>query len=96
MDDELAAVFDAWDKESGDGRDAERAYQLSDDYVEAHPDEFKNYENLPLKYCVQELEDLRNSGNEDWRKVQVWLWHQFEPQNIGGVYEPKLRVTNGN
>ena len=32
---------------------------------------------------------------EPWFLVQVWLWHEFEPQNIGGTYEGELRVNHG-
>ena len=95
MDDELAPIFEAWDKESGDGRDADEAYRLSDEYVDSHPDEFAGFEGLGLEDCVSILERRREAGDPGWAKMQVWLWHRFEPQNIGGVYQPTLRVTNG-
>ena len=32
----------------------------------------------------------------DWFRIQVWLWHRYEPQNIGGEVEAKLRIpTSG-
>lgn len=92
---ELDEVFDAFDKDTGDGRDYELTCELADAYVAENPEQFVNLQNLSLEECVRSLEVFRDAGFEDeWRKVQVWLWHTYEPQNIGGTYTATVRVQD--
>ena len=90
---EFEAIKEAWNSETGDGRDEELVRNLSDVYVAAHPDEFVSYDGLDERACVKALEVFREAGLEDDEfRVQVWIWHYFEPQEIGGTYRAKVRV----
>lgn len=90
---EFEVIKDAWDPETGEGRDEERVRQLADSYVGDHPDEFTSYDGLDEKQCVKALEVFREAGLEDDEfRVQVWIWHWFEPQEIGGTYKAKVRI----
>lgn len=93
MNADLQAVKDAWDKDSGGGRDEDKARELADAYVEAHSDEFEPLRDLSLDECVKAVDVFRAAGMEtdQWR-IEAWLLHAYEPQNIGGTYEAKLRV----
>lgn len=93
MKSEFAAIKDLWDSETGEGRDWEMVRQLSDEYVAAHPDEFESFQSLDEVQCVKALEVFREAGLEDDEyRVQVWIWHHFEPQEIGGTYKATVRV----
>jgi tRNA A37 N6-isopentenylltransferase MiaA len=102
MNKDLKAVKDAWDpgdpetKNVKAKRDEDKVRALSDAYVEAHPDEFAELREMTQEQCVQALEVFRAAGMEDseW-KVQAWLFHHFEPQNIGGEYKATVRISNG-
>ena len=92
---EMATIADAMDKTTGDGRDHAKAVDLADKYVAKHPDEFKEMEALTLEQCVQEVEHYRNVGRADKEQLfEIWLLHKFEPQNIGGTAQPKVRVPS--
>lgn len=96
MNAELEAIRDAWDKNTGDGRD-ESARELADEYVVAHEDQFASLKNMTLDQCVQAVDVFRQAGMEEeqWR-VETWLLHRYEPQNIGGVADAKVRLfANG-
>lgn len=121
-DDNLDALFDAWDKTTGDGRDAERARQICDTHVTANPDQFNDLEarleelkaegkdNTEIIADFVEMIDgrreaaniFRDSGMEaqarqcddDKLRIDVWLMHRFDPQNIGGEYHATLRIPN--
>ena len=92
---DLDAIRDAWDKETGDGRDEESARALADEYVAEHPEEFAELENLTLEQCVQAIDAFRAAGLDKsvWR-IETWLLHRYEPQNIGGTYAPQVRIPN--
>lgn len=93
MKSEFAAIKDLWDTETGEGRDEEMVRQLSDEYVAAHPEEFTSFDGLDEKALVKALEVFREAGLEDDEfRVQVWIWHYFEPQEIGGTYRAKVRI----
>lgn len=93
MNSELQAIKDAWDTETGNGRDP-NARTLADQYVKNHPDQFEDYKELTLPECVKALEVFRDAGmeSEQW-KVETWLLHRYEPQNIGGTYQAQVRLT---
>lgn len=96
MDAELDAIFTAWDKNSG-GRDETLTRSLSDDFVAAHPELFSELQAFgdDLDRCVQSLEVFRAAGwRTQERLVQVWLWHTFAKQEIGGEVVAKLRFPN--
>lgn len=93
MKTEFAAIKDIWDADTGEGRDEEMVRQLSDEYVAAHPEEFESFQGLDEKALVKALEVFRAAGLEDDEyRVQVWIWHYFEPQEIGGTYRAKVRI----
>lgn len=94
MKDEFAAIADAMDKKTGGGRDAAKARQLADAYVAANPGEFSSYEGKSERELVQAVDVFRAAGMDDdmWR-VKTWLLHQFEPQNIGGEAQSRVRVV---
>ena len=87
---EFTAIKELWDAEE---RDFDAVRVLCDEYVDAHPDEFASFEGLDERACVKALEVFRAAGLEDDEfRVQVWIWHHFEPQEIGGTYRAKVRT----
>lgn len=92
---ELSEVFDAFDNGTGDGRDYDLTCERADVYVSEHPDQFVNMQDLTLEECVKALEVFRDAGfEEQWKRVQVFLWHRFEPQSIGGTYQATVRIPD--
>lgn len=91
---ELGAIREAWDKESGEGRDEGQARKLADDYVKKNSSEFDGLRELSLEQLVKAVEVFREAGlvDDQWR-VEAWLLHRFEPQTIGGSYEAKVRLV---
>lgn len=90
---ELGDIRDAWDRETGGGRDEDVARQRADDYVADNPDEFKELAKLDIEQLVNAVDVFRAAGleNDQWR-VEAWLLHHFEPQSIGGTYQATVRV----
>lgn len=105
MADTLDDIRKAWEKRDARGQRSssgrintdgdQDVYKMADAYVKAHKAEFAGFENLSLDALVKTIEELRDKGADDemW-KLQVWEWHHFDRQNIGGTYEPKLRAGN--
>lgn len=93
---QLDAIRDAWDKETGEGRDEELARSLADALVAAEPDQFEELSSMSLEDCVKAVDIFRRAGMTDsqW-KVEAWLLHRFEPQVIGGAAEAKVRIVPG-
>lgn len=93
MDKELEAVKDAMDKSTGDGRDRDKAVQLADAYVAAHPETFAGLDKFDLPLLVELVSQKRNAGDAqgEW-ELEAWLLHAYLPQEIGGEYRPQLRV----
>ena len=90
---ELQAIKDVWDAEP---RDAALAHSMSDDYVAANPSEFTGFETKSIEQLCGAIDTFRAAGmDEEVQRMEVWLLHRFEPQNIGGVYQPQIRVTGG-
>ncbi len=102
----LDELFDAWDKETGDGRDHARAVEISDAYVADNASDFAGLRELTIEECVALVDvqreaaaKFREAGMENLAvlcdseklRIDVWLLHAFEPQNIGGVYKATLR-----
>lgn len=107
MDAKLAAIKDAWEGRPAAGaassdpegvslKEDDKVRTLADKYVADHKSEFAGYENLSQGLLVKQLEEYRETGDEDgeW-KIQAWLFHHFEPQNVGGPAEAKIRIPNG-
>jgi hypothetical protein len=103
MAEDLKAIREAWEKRDARGlrsssgkvslEDDDKVRKLADKYVAAHKNDFAGFDNLSQDLLVRQLETYRDSGDEDgeW-KIQTWLLHHFEPQNIGGTYEAQVRV----
>jgi hypothetical protein len=94
MNKELQAIQDAWDKEVGGGRDETKARTLADKYVKAHPDEFASFADMDVHQCVKAVDVFREAGmEEDKRRVDTWILHRFDPQQIGGPAEATVRIV---
>jgi hypothetical protein len=106
MDASLKAIKDGWEKRDARGQrsstgkadlaEDDKVRGLADKHVKANASEYAGWENLSLEALVKTVDEARAAGDEEklW-KVEAYLLHKFEPQNIGGTYEPKLRVSNG-
>lgn len=104
MTDDLKAIREAWEQRQAAGsassdpagvslEDDNQVRTLADEYVAANEADYAGFENLNLDVLVRQLETYREQGDEDgeW-KIQAWLFHRFEPQNIGGTYEAQVRL----
>jgi copper chaperone CopZ len=69
--------------------------EMCDAYVAAHPGEFAGeIEGMSLEECVKAIDAFRAAGmTESEMRVEVWLRHKFEPQNIGGEVQARIRVA---
>lgn len=96
MNKALKAIQDAVDAETGDGSDFDKARKLADTYVEAHPDEVAEYADMTLSSLVQAVDVFRSANMIDsqWR-VEAWLLHHFDAQDIGGSTQPQIRIPAG-
>ncbi len=106
MDASLKAIKDGWEKRDARGTrsstgkadlaDDDKVRSLADKHVKANAKDYAGWENLSLETLVKTVDEAREVGDEEklW-KVEAYLLHKFEPQNIGGTYEPKLRISNG-
>jgi hypothetical protein len=103
MADDLKAIREAWEKRDARGQrsssgnanleDDDKVRKLADKYVAAHKDDFAGFDNLPLEVLVRTLESYREQGDEEGQwKIETWLLHHFEPQNIGGTHEATVRL----
>lgn len=96
MPTQLTEIPDAWDKETGEGRDEELTRSLADAYVTENPAEFAELEALSLEDLVKAVDVFRAAGLTDSQlRVEAWIFHSYKPQNIGGTYSAELRVLNG-
>jgi len=95
VDPTLQAMYNAWDKEIGQGREEVETRKLADKFVAEHP-EFYN-EAFRVKSepeLVRSLDVLRQAEmHEEVARIQAWLWHHFEPQQIGGEVQSVIRVV---
>lgn len=55
MNSELEAIKDAWNKQTGSGREEELTRKLADQYVAAHPGKFENLESLSTFEASEEI-----------------------------------------
>lgn len=93
MNSELQAIKDAWDAEP---RNETLARSLSDTYVLDHPTEFTGYDGMSVQALCEAIDTFRLAGMpEDVQRIETWLLHKYEPQNIGGTYQPQLRIVGG-
>jgi uncharacterized protein YggL (DUF469 family) len=104
MADDLKGLREAWEKRDARGvrsssgkaslEDDNKVRDLADKYVKANKATYTGFENLSQELLVKMVDEARAVGDDDkvW-EIQAWLFHRFEPQNIGGTYEGKLRVS---
>lgn len=87
----LQDIEDAWN--AGEG-ELDKVRELADAYVSEHPDEFKELSTLDIEQLVQAVDVFRQAGlKESLLRVETWLWHHFEPQNIGGTHSATVRAV---
>lgn len=103
MQADLKAIRDAWDpgdpetKNAKAKRDDAKVRKLADKYVASNSAKlYKGWDALPLELLVQMVDKARADGDEErvWQ-VETYLLHRFEPQNIGGGAEARIRMPNG-
>ena len=103
MQKELQAIKDAWDpgdsetKNLKSKRDEDKTRRLADKFVADNPGLYAQHEQMSEEDCIRALEVFREAGMEEqeWQ-MQAWLFHRFEPRNIGGVVRSQVRIpTNG-
>ena len=93
MNSELQAIKDVWDTVP---RDADLARTMSDAYVAAHPEEFTGFEGKTIEELCGAIDTFREAGmDEEVQRIETWNLHRFEPQNIGGTYQPQIRIAGG-
>lgn len=74
--------------------DLEAARALADEYVAEHESEFTELSKLDVVKLVGAVDVFRAAGlEESQHRVEVWLLHHFEPQNIGGPVDAQVRVV---
>lgn len=90
MNSELEAI-----KTAVEGGDFTQARTLADKYVKAHPDQFTDEQTMSIEDCVTSVDVFRAAGKESalWQ-AEAWLLHRFEAQQIGGNYQPAIRISS--
>lgn len=87
----LQEIEDLWAEGAGD---AEAVRAAADTYVAAHAEEFSEYADKTIPDLVASVDVFRAAGWLDKvRHIDVWLWHHFEPQNIGGEAVVQVRIA---
>lgn len=93
MNSELQEIKDAWDAQP---RQETTARALADAYVANHTNEFTGYVEMDIDQLMNAIDVVRLAGlSEDVQRIETWLLHRFQPQVIGGVYQPQLRIVGG-
>ena len=97
MNSELETIRDAWDKDTGAGREEARTREMCDAYVTSHPEQFMSLRDMTLEDCVTAVGVFRQAvmEEEQW-KVEVWLLHRFLPQQIGAQLQAQIRIPGVN
>jgi hypothetical protein len=105
-DAKLKAFADALNKETGGGRDMDKARKIADDYVAANRDKFALFEGHDEAFACHMADvfraaahDARERGDEAEAArndegvalVEIWVRHHFEPQDIGGNARAQVR-----
>jgi hypothetical protein len=89
MNADLEAIKEAVEAENFDS-----ARTLSDAYVASNADLFTDEAAMSIAECVTAVDAFRAAGMDTnlWQ-MEAWLLHHFEPQSIGGTYQPQIRVA---
>lgn len=93
MREELEQIKEAWDNANGT-RDEPLARELSDEFVKENPTLFDEIRTKPMEVLCDDITVFRNAGMEEqvWM-IEAWLLHRYEPQQIGGNYQPQVRIS---
>lgn len=80
----IAAITDAWDKETGDGRDEAGVRKSAAAYVKAHPEEFIDLKDITEAQAIALIDVYRQVPLPDQvDRVQVFMWATFAKRHIG-------------
>lgn len=95
MHEQLEAIKTAWDKESGE-RDEDLARELSAEFVETYPERYVDIRNKSVVELAKAVDIFREAGfyEKQW-EIEAWLLYQYDPQDIGGSAEPRVRNHDG-
>lgn len=96
MNSDLEAIRIKAEPLPGEGtQDNAAGRALAVTYVEAHPDEFTSYTDMTIEQVVAAVDAFRLAGmSDDQNRAIAWHLYKWAPQNIGGVYQPTLRVNS--
>lgn len=79
-----------------EGRLHREVVDMCDDYVEAHSGEFGLFRDKEEDDVVKMLEAFRQLAlDEDAWRAQAWLFHKYEPKNVGGPMKSVVRIRGG-
>lgn len=97
MDAQLAQIKMAATDEEGHPADFESARSLADAFVADNPGLYTDYPSKSVSELVEAVDLLRSAGMEEehWR-VEAWLLHRYDPQNIGGPVDATIRIVGGS
>lgn len=89
MNADLVAIKEAVEAGNFDG-----ARTLADAYVAANAGDFTDEADLTIEQCVAAVDVFRAAGVDTplW-EMETWLLHHYAPQDIGGTYQPQIRVS---
>lgn len=89
---QLEDIKAAWSSAEGGGRDEVLARELCDQLVASNPELFEEIQDKSLPELVEAIDVFHAAGMEEqvWR-IEAWLLHRFEPQQIGITPSPVIR-----
>jgi hypothetical protein len=94
MHETLESMKDAWDNDTGGGRNEALTRSLADQFVASNPGLFTDHLSLTQAQCVSAIDVFRAANmEEELLRMQAWLFHRFEPKNIGGEMADVIRVV---
>lgn len=80
-------------KKAMDAADFDKARELADTYVQAHPDEFNDFAELSIESVVQAVDVFRAAGMTDNQyRAEAWHLYKWAAQEIGAAAAPTLRI----
>jgi hypothetical protein len=92
---DLEAIKDAWDKNTGDGRDDEGTRALAVKYVKAHPELTEEMHDWTLERIVQAMSVFSAAGyDEKYWALEAYQLAKFPPQQIGGEYHVEAKLPD--
>lgn len=90
------AFRDALNKETGGGRDMDKAREISDRFIADNPELFRKLIGLDSIQIAKAVDVARESGLDDEvTLLEIWVRSRFEPQKIGGEATATVRLVPG-